>query len=515
MTPEDIRTLTDSFRANKLRLLVGAGPSIQSGFPGWDELNLRLVKAYLTKERLQARQTVDDLAKKLCDTLGRDAAADMVFLNAKKFGFNFNELLAQSLYGDRNLDLPIQSSHYQIAVMRDNAAIYTTNFDPLLEMAVAAVNGVDIESGERLWRHYRQPEGARFRRDQAKGNPVVHLHGWLDPGGETGEPVILRESQYQELAQKSDARANIELRRVLEGGATLIIGMSLGDPNLRRLFYFLGQTTLSEQAGIWAVFKKQDTSLDDYVKGHWERLGVKLLFVEEHDEIAGLLRDVQYGACDRCEAPNWIDKALAQLKSHVKTEILMNEEFQGVAYCALQVLSDRVRRFFALPAEEVVGFSLFLPLKLDDGPQASLCEICTSRRQRTGAEAEEHARLTKLSIARGNEQGLAGIAFASAQHLTILDDERPIYRNFSPEMKRLWRSERRDWRSILALPVMDQPSWLPIGVAVATSNYPEPFWTRFGERKDRYQTELFAMMRETARFILGGFKDAEDAGGGR
>jgi hypothetical protein len=390
--------------------------------------------------------------------------------------------------------------------MRDRSAIYTTNFDPLLEMAVAAVNGVDIESEERLWRRYREP-GGQFSPDSGTSNPVVHLHGWVDPGGETGNPVILREHQYQELAQRPEARANVELSGVLEGGATLVIGMSLGDPNLRRLFYFLGQTQLSERIGIWAVFRKQDTLLDDYVKGHWERLGVKLLFVKEHDEIAGLLRDVQYGICNRCEAPNWIDKALTQLKGHIKTEMLMKDEFQKMAYSALLVLSDRVRRFFALPSEEVAGFSLYLPLKLDGGLQASLCQICTSRQQRTGAEAEEHARLRKLSIARGNEQGLAGIAFASAKDQTILDDERAIYRNFDPEMRKLWRSDRRDWRSILALPVMDQPSWLPIGVIVATSNYPDPFWTRFGERQDRYQTELFAMMRETASFILGGFKD--------
>jgi len=506
MTTEDIGILTEAFAANKLRLLVGAGPSIQSGFPGWDELTLRLVKNYLLKEQRQPRQTVDELSRKLCDTLGRDAVADLVFHNAEKLGFDFNELLAQSLYGDRSLDLPIQSSHYQIAAMRDKAAVYTTNFDPLLEMAVAAVDGVDLESGDRLWRHYRQPEGL-FSRDPGKGNPIVHLHGWVDPGGKTGGSVILRESQYQELTQNLEATANVELSRVLEGGATLIIGMSLGDPNLRRLFYFLGRNVLSERAGIWAILKKQDALLDDYVKGHWERLGVKLLFVREHDEIAGLLRDVQYGTCERCQAPKWIDRALAQLKSHIETEVLLKDEFQKVAYCALQLLSDRVRRFFALPSEEVVGFSLFVPLQLDGAPQASLCQICTSRQQRSGTEAETHARLRKLSIANGNEQGLAGIAFASARHLTILDDERAIDRNFNPEMKRLWRSERRDWRSILALPVMDQPSWLPIGIVAATSNYPVPFWTRFGERQDRYQIELFAMMRETASFILGGFKD--------
>jgi hypothetical protein len=505
MAKDDISVLSAAFKANKLRLIVGAGPSIQSGLPGWDELNLRLVKNYLLQEHRQPAATIDELATKLYVSLGRDAVADLVFVNSKKEVFN--KLLADSLYENRTFDLPLHSIHYQIAVMRDKADIYTTNFDPLLELAIAATRGEDTESEDRLWRNYREPGGAGFERDPAHGKPIVHLHGWVDPNGDLGEPVILRESQYQELAQQTDAKLNAKLRDVLDHeGATLILGMSLGDPNLRRLFYFLSKTSLAE-ANIWAVFKMQDPLLDDYVKGHWERLGVKLMFAKEHDEIPGLLRDVQYGMCDDRCPPNWIEKALVRLESHVKTGIVLTEPFQNMAYSALQLLSDRVRRFFAVPPEEIVGLSVFLPLKLDGAAQASLHEVCTSRHQRTEAEARQQGRIRKLSIGKNIEQGLPGIAYTSGKHLEILDDERAIYRNFTGEMKHLWRSERRDWRSILAMPFMDDPTGLPIAVVAITSNCPEPFWTRFGERRDRYQIELFAMMRETTNFILGGFEE--------
>jgi hypothetical protein len=508
MNLKEINTLAEAFSAGKLQLLVGAGPSIQSGFPGWGELNLQLVKNYLIHENRHPRQTVDELAKKLCDTLGRDAIADMVYRNARQYKLDFNELLAEALYGERTLtDLPIHSIHYQIAVMRSSAAICTTNFDPLLEMAVAAVSGVSIESEDRLWRGYREPQGGQFRRDLTKGSAIVHLHGWVDPDGKASEPVIIRESQYQELAQNSEAWANKELLRILQGGPTLIIGMSLGDPNLRRLFYFLGQTTLSEQPGIWAILKKQDALLDDYVKGHWDRLGVTLLFVDEHTEIPRVLRDVQYGICDRCAAPNWINQAITRLQSHVKTDMVQTQDFHEMADCAFQLLRERVRRFFAVPTEELIGFSLFLPLNTDGVAQPCLFEVCSSREQKICHEQEQHGQVRKLSIARGNEQGLAGVAFTSSKELTILDDPEAIYRNFDREMRRIWRSEIRDWRSLLALPVMDQSTWLPIGVVVTKSNYAEPFWTRFGQREDRYKTELYAVIRETASFILGGFRE--------
>jgi hypothetical protein len=167
---------------------------------------------------------------------------------------------------------------------------------------------------------------------------------------------------------------------------------------------------------------------------------------------------------------------------------------------------------FGIRQEEVVGLSLYVPLLLDRSATAHLHQICSTRQQRSGEEAKQNALARKLAIARGKEQGVAGRAFASAQPLSVADDDSEIYYNFDREMKKLWRSEPRDWRSILAIPVMDLKTWLPIGVIVATSNLADAFWTRFGARDDRYKQELFTMMREAADFILGGFnQSAADA----
>src|SRR5580700_4031141 len=132
-TSKEVQKLSGFYQASKLRLLVGAGTSIQSGFPDWDELNLRLITNYLRQESQPGqegdassafiRANLDELAAKLYGALGRDAAADFVLQNAHDP--SFAELLAMSLYGNRGLDLPIGSVHYQLAVMQEKAEIYT------------------------------------------------------------------------------------------------------------------------------------------------------------------------------------------------------------------------------------------------------------------------------------------------------------------------------------------------------------------------------------------------------
>jgi hypothetical protein len=210
-----------------------------------------------------------------------------------------------------------------------------------------------------------------------------------------------------------------------------------------------------------------------------------------------------YGRCQPGMPPKWIQRALKRLEQHIRSEIALKDEFQKIAHASLSLLADRVRRFFALPLEENVGFSLYLPLVRGNPPVVGLHEICSSQHVLSADDIDAR----RLGIMRGNEQGLPGIAFNSAIHLDVLDDERDIYRNFDSQMKTLWRSQRRDWRSILALPVMDRPTWLPIGVIACTSNHAEPFWTKFGSRRARYQAELFALMQETATLLLGGFQE--------
>ncbi|HEY8209679.1 MAG TPA: hypothetical protein VIG99_19465, partial [Myxococcaceae bacterium] len=71
-----------AYTHGQLRVLVGAGMSLNSGLPGWDTLNLRLVEEHL-RERYGGMELLTDeqfaqTAQKLYARLGRDGSADLV-----------------------------------------------------------------------------------------------------------------------------------------------------------------------------------------------------------------------------------------------------------------------------------------------------------------------------------------------------------------------------------------------------------------------------------------------------
>jgi len=286
-----VKRLNSAFRQGHLNVFVGAGISQEAGFPGWEAFNQALMRGYLMSDigsagpaAMLASSSIEPTATELYGALGRDAVADFVYRAVgKQFGF----LLASVLYGGRGIDeLPLKSVHHQIASLAQRARLFTLNFDPLLECA--------------LCRKFPKKNWVDFRSPKSDGNPltgkykVEHLHGWIDPDGKMSPDVVLTESHYLELTENSRARANKILKNMLAGrNTTLILGMSLADPNFRRVLYFLHKQRRSSRERIYVVTRQAKPAIDHYAQRHWVSRGLRLLFVEQHDEIPGLLRDIQ------------------------------------------------------------------------------------------------------------------------------------------------------------------------------------------------------------------------------
>jgi hypothetical protein len=510
MAKSALSVLHASYKSGKLRVLVGAGSSIGSGFPTWDELCLGLLERYLSDKHaegtLVAREELSRLARGLLDALGRDAAGDFVRLADPE---QFHLRLAQALYRDREIDdLPILSLHSQLAALARGAkspgdCIYTTNYDPMIELAIAYTSpGVD-------WRALRR-SGVSI--DSVRGDqPLIHhVHGWIDPDGESGGTVVLTETHYLELQAQAHADPNQVLARLLhDEGALLVVGMSLSDPNLRRLFYWRKRDELrSAGQKVFVVLKRRDPVLDGYLVEHWRSWKVNIILVDSYDEVPGLLRKVQWG---EGESPPWLDESMRWLVERTGA-VFYQDGWQEMAYRTLKALREQIEVWFSLPAEEKVNLAIFVPGAPARWPGVppTISTAATSRRQRTGDQARAHAELRRLSVEEGGEQGVAGVAFATGTTREVLDDGEGINLNFSPDMIELWDLSEgyREWRSVLAIPVLDSPSWLPVAVVTVTSSFGTPFWTRFGEREPRYLAELEHMIRRAAKWLLVDYKDA-------
>jgi hypothetical protein len=391
----------------------------------------------------------------------------------------------------------LTDAQHQLAAMSANAPLLTTNFDPLLEMAIADLKGSP------KWERYRSTPragGRSFTRGM-----VEHVHGWIEPDGGTGGQLILTESDYFNLAADDREPANRRLRALFERpGAVLIVGMSMQDPNIRRLLYVLRSDESSGLPPAFLVLKKSDPVVDGYTSDYWKRRAVRLILINDHEELAGLLRDVQWGVASPGQTPAWLSASTDWLESTIGRDFFVDADWQALVRSLLSMLRNRVRQLFAIPNEEECHFGLFVPLR--DGKFEKLSLVGTSR-EVTTEDPLSYAIKRSLDIRRGREQGAAGVAYTSGRaRESLYGDARQDF-NFTPEMTERWVNEQgfRDWRSVLAVPLLAGKSWTPVAAVTLTSNLPQPFWRRFGANEEAFTTELSSWMRQTARKALGGF----------
>jgi hypothetical protein len=159
----------------------------------------------------------------------------------------------------------------------------------------------------------------------------------------------------------------------------------------------------------------------------------------------------------------------------------------------------------------VVQLTFFVPLKpLQFGaaikPNAAgagasqfttyqLYPILSSRKCRTGEAAQTYASERSHNINRGTASLIAAAAFVTGNIEEALDDgggsDTLVFGPF-----------KRDWRSALAVPMLARGEWVPGAVLLLTSNVAEPFWRRFGDRYDRYFSQLINEVDEAARRVL-------------
>src|SRR5205823_4257481 len=183
------------------------------------------------------------------------------------------------------------------------APIATTNFDPLLELAIATLRG-----DRAAWSAYRTEasDSPHF-----SCNAIEHLHGWLDPGGKSGGDLVLTEGDYFELARNANHPANKRLRLLFaKSGAALVVGMSMADVNIRRLLYLLSKKPLAKDSAVYLVIKQRDPLIDSYTQEYWSERKLHLVFVEEYEDLPGLLRDIQWGPSLPGELPAWVEHSL-------------------------------------------------------------------------------------------------------------------------------------------------------------------------------------------------------------
>ncbi len=231
-----IEQLGPSFRTEGVVLFLGAGISINAGLPSWNSL-LTELRFDMIENRLKHFDitiTADE-KKMMTDTLSRLQGSDplQTALYTKiALHDSFEESVAKALYKDVKDERPLLISIAEFCKPDREGpgvkAIVTYNFDDLLEIELKK-HGIK----------YQSIHTAQDRREQGV-LPIYHVHGFMPSDVSTQDSkidadLVFSEIGYHSLYNDPYHWANITQLNFLLENTCMMIGLSMTDPNLRRL----------------------------------------------------------------------------------------------------------------------------------------------------------------------------------------------------------------------------------------------------------------------------------------
>ena len=325
-TENKIAALRKAFAGNQLTLVCGAGISSDSAIPTWHDLLVNILNDIYSDHD---PSNPDDMvsAEYLLSLMPESNLILGKYLRIL-LADSFEKVVQKHLYADYNQkrglnsctednsteDSPTESSSTGDSYTGDSSAeqnltchddetpilkaivelahpknsdgrlesIITFNFDDLIEKALAN-HGIDCAS---IWK-----EGQTCRPDQL---PVFHVHGFLPNQEELDSPnLVFSEESYHSQFNDPYSWANLTQLNSFSTDVCLFIGISLSDPDLRRLLDIIwGKNHACKH---YIIMKKSDrkSKTDEIANMLFEQdaylLGLNVIWCSEFSEIPDIL----------------------------------------------------------------------------------------------------------------------------------------------------------------------------------------------------------------------------------
>lgn len=209
-------------------LILGAGVSISANMPSWESLLKDLMGEVkqLKGQTLDAFQELDSQVLEECGKssliMGRYLQTAVRLHNDK---VSFAELIQKHLYNEQNSSELLTILSHIVQQKKVNEVI-TYNFDDLLEQNLDKLN---LKNGV----HYTS-----IAKDaEIEGHnklPVYHVHGIIPKNGPV-DTVVFSEEEYHRRYSDAYHWSNVEQLHAFARMHCFFIGLSMTDPNLRRL----------------------------------------------------------------------------------------------------------------------------------------------------------------------------------------------------------------------------------------------------------------------------------------
>lgn len=222
-----IKSLQEAYNTGNLTLFCGAGASYDAGIPTWNTLLKSLLKAVYSgnHELLDIDKRLANLFQKRINVSPLILAQYLKTLLGKKF----NSTVRDTLYFEctdksRTIDA-ISELSKQKRNKKLLKAIITFNFDDLIEEKLNS-DKIDFKS--------IFSEGERFKEKEI---PIYHPHGFLPRNKNltSRNEIVFSEDAYHSQFIDAFSWGNLVQLNHLNNSTCLFIGISLTDPNMRRL----------------------------------------------------------------------------------------------------------------------------------------------------------------------------------------------------------------------------------------------------------------------------------------
>lgn len=310
---ERLNELKKIYLKDKLVLFLGAGVSKEAGIREWgdliSDLRVLMIKRILEKNEIEiTEQETNFLLHKMKEINNHSPLLQVAFIKAalgEEFEKNISKLLYKSIVNDGESKL--LNSISKLSLPKRNAigiqAVVTYNFDDLLEHSFNKYN-IEYQS---LYSEFDYPSSDKLG--------IYHVHGFLPRNPENYEQLaegllVFSEDGYHNLYNDPYSWTNITQLNFLRENTALMIGLSLTDPNLRRLLAISNRKNKLKRH--YAIMKKENFTYDynekevnpkilnsfniinnDLQEKFFEQLGINIIWVEEFDEIPDIIKSLR------------------------------------------------------------------------------------------------------------------------------------------------------------------------------------------------------------------------------
>lgn len=324
---EIIENLKQFYKKGQFSLFLGAGVSSSAGMPDWNTLLNSLFVTYLTQEfdgdTAIGENDIGELVQRLNSIDEPSALMAARYLRkglSKRDGEAklFIEAVTKNLYKLRNSNFQIDSELIKsIAAMclprRTGAkvkSVVTYNFDDLIERQLLS-NAI----------HHRciYTDNESYDPDEL---PIYHVHGFLPEDrksfdGLDDSTLVFSEEGYHQIYSDSYHWSNLVQLNSFRENTCLMVGLSMTDPNLRRLLEISSKNI--EQSKHFAFMKRLSSkefcfekekgktvskienveSAEKFLDRHhtlneelMKELGVTIIWYESYEEIPEIIKRV-------------------------------------------------------------------------------------------------------------------------------------------------------------------------------------------------------------------------------